>query len=289
MLSPLLALILAVSPAAAGSLHYELFAAGRYNPLGQVQYLTLGWKQDLVDAPEGSLIFDESYLYIGPTVQLSPSFAALGGTVRVMPAAFVRLDLRVERILAWSDLSSVTDSAMPFTAASLELAQLGGALIGDGWRTVDSLLLQVAAGPIAARATATLHGWRLDLPDGAIFYDQANDFLAPAQGFGFSLDQDLLYLAPGRRPVLGLRYTLARPLAEIPDWGERALQRVGPLFAWTFEEAEPGGAWANPTLFVLAQLHLAHPFRTGDPTPQALPWMGLGFTVEGDLIRAAGR
>lgn len=271
-------LALALSGAAlAGGLATEGFVGARTNPLGQTQELTVGWRQQLL--PPDDLLRSQSYLLVGPKVQVTPAFASGGLLVRVMPLAIAQLQLHVERLGVWADQgAAVPAGAFPGSAATAEMAEAAGATMASGWRTTNHLLLQLKAGPIAARGTATLVGWRLDL-ESETFYDQAWDLVAPTQGWGGNLDLDLLVVADGQRPIAGFRYTLAAPLAVLDPWPGGAAQRVGPVVGWTFREKRPGGWVSQPTLFALAQWHLVHPWRSG--ARGALPQVGVGFSVMG--------
>jgi hypothetical protein len=40
----------------------------------------------------------------------------------------------------------------------------------------------------------------------------------------------------------------------------------------------------NPTVFLLAQWWLAHPYRADAVSSQALPLLGLGFQITGDFL-----
>ena len=274
---------LAGATASAGSFTHEAFVGVRVNPLGQSQELAVGWRAPLLP-DDGTPIRGDSSLWLAPKVQVSPTFVGTGMVLRVKPLAVVQLQLHAERIQAWADASAMSaDGLLPVTAATLEMIEIAGAVIGSGWRTTNHLLVQAQVGPVAARATTTLVGWRMDRGADGIFYDQTWDILAPNHGWGGNLDVDLLLVAPEQRPVVGARFTAASPLGPVSGWPDGATQRVGPLAGWTFRERRPGGWLQRPTLFALAQWHLTHPWRTGDPTPRALPTVGVGLSVVGDV------
>ena len=279
----LAAALAASSPAAAGAFTHEAFVGARVNPLGESQELAVGWRAPLLP-DDGTLLRGESYVWLAPKVQLSPTFAGTGLQLRVMPLAVVQLQLHAERISAWSDPEGIDpDGVLPVTDATVAMIDLAGATIGSGWRTTNHLLLQGQSGPVAVRATTTLAGWRMDRGAAGAFYDQTWDILAPNHGWGVNLDVDVLAVTPEQRPVVGARYTAATPLGAVDGWTGGATHRVGPVAGWTFRERRPGGWIQRPTLFALAQWHLAHPWRTGSPTPRALPQVGVGLSVVGDV------
>jgi hypothetical protein len=59
-------------------------------------------------------------------------------------------------------------------------------------------------------------------------------------------------------------------------------QRLGPTvnYAW----AQPAGSRFVPSVFAQVQWWLSHPYRTGQEMQQALPWVLLAFTANGDLL-----
>jgi hypothetical protein len=132
---------------------------------------------------------------------------------------------------------------------------------------------------------STFQGLRFDLgghADGTWFYDQLSDRLAPDEGWILLNDADLLYLSGPMR--LGVRHSWSDTATAGggPD-AAMAYHRVGPLFAWQFTDHDPGTRFNQPTLFVLAQTWLQHPYRTGDEQPQGLPLIAVGFAFNGDL------
>lgn len=86
---------------------------------------------------------------------------------------------------------------------------------------------------------------------------------------------------------LGLRHTFSDAIDGFDGDGGRAHHRLGPLFAWQFAQEPPGRRFNQPTLFVLAQWWLQHPYRTGEEQSAALPLIGLGFAFNGDLATSA--
>ena len=153
-----------------------------------------------------------------------------------------------------------------------------------GWVTTLGTTARAKVGPIAVRST--FQGLRFDLSggaDGAYFYDQLSDRLAPDEGWLLMNDADVLYLSGKLR--LGLRHSWSDTADGSGDTTDAALayHRLGPLFAWQFADHAPGKRFNQPTLFVLAQTWLQHPYRTGEEQSQALPLIAVGFAFNGDL------
>jgi hypothetical protein len=142
--------------------------------------------------------------------------------------------------------------------------------------------VQAAAGPIAVRTTPQVTRYDLALPDGDVaFYDQFWDRLAPDGGFMVLDDTDLLVLAGPVRA--GVRHTFSDHLDGTGGDAGIAHHRVGPLVAWQLADRPPGAPTNDPTVFVLAQWWLQHPYRTG-----AFPLIAAGFAFTGDLWVSGG-
>jgi hypothetical protein len=189
-----------------------------------------------------------------------------------------------DQVLSWSDPAArYSDQTMgslgeagahrPRTGSTVTL---GGALRGK-------------VGPVAVRDTVQLNRLDLALPPGERwFYDQLSDRLVPDGGFVVLNDLDLLVVAGGLRA--GARYTFSDNLSGDLAGTDGALahHRIGPLVALQLSEKAPGAAFNQPTVFLLAQWWLVHPYRTGEEQPAALPLIAAGFSFNGDLTRAEG-
>ena len=120
----------------------------------------------------------------------------------------------------------------------------------------------------------------VDLKNGTHFYDQLSDRLVLDGGWIVLNDADLLYVSGPLR--LGARHTFTDGLEGGTDDGDLAQHRVGPLFAWQFNDKDPGARYNQPTLFVLTQWWAQHPYRAGNEQPQELPLIAVGFAFNGD-------
>jgi len=143
---------------------------------------------------------------------------------------------------------------------------------------------------------ATFHD--MDLREGdRVWYDQYLDLLIPGTGWTLANDLDVLWQIPmdedGAMLMLGARYTVATPLYAATDFlpGESQehengpFHRLGPMFVYTFFD-RPGAAFNKPSLIAIVSWHLAHRYRTGADTSQALPYAVLAFAFTGELWRA---
>ena len=267
-------------------LYYENLSAVRLNPLGLQEYFTLGYRLRLVESD--NVLFKDTYLWVGPTVNLSPAFVKGGAMVQIMPIAVLRLTARYrgqyyfgtfDQIQSWSDTSvNWSDSAMK---ASNDQAYATG-----GHNISLEVRVQGKVGPVAVRNTSVFHRNWLDVTDGTdLYYDQTFDILAPADGWFFVNDLDVLGLFLDGAPLkVGARYTYTAPYYGNGDRSEgNDTHRVGPLIAYTFKD-KPGSRFDAPTALLLAQWHVKHPNRAGQDVHQAFPYLALAFLFQGDLV-----
>jgi len=119
------------------------------------------------------------------------------------------------------------------------------------------------------------------------------DVLAPETGWLHTTDTDLLYVNGGpftvgiRHTWLAVQYQEENFLnGESTDTENTPLHRLGPLFAYKFNNRSMT-RFNQPTVFVLANWWLQHRYRTGQEISQALPYVVIGFTFNGNLGRIA--
>jgi hypothetical protein len=133
---------------------------------------------------------------------------------------------------------------------------------------------QLKLGPVAIRDTFMAR--RYDFTSEAnevFFFDQNTDLLAPTHGWIWTHDVDLLMLAPNGI-TLGARLSTGM--------GVEMTHRLGPILAFTWYN-RPGQTFNTPTIFVISQWHVAHPYRAGAVSSQWSPTVAFGFAFSGDL------
>src|SRR5262245_23951983 len=140
-------------------------------------------------------------------------------------------------------------------------------------------------GRIAVQATR----YWADLPAGdRVFYDPTYDVLVDGRGWAAQSDVDLgIQLSPAM--LVGLRHTLTlawyRDAAYAPgeprDNPNTPISRMGPAVRWAFFDRSTGAECGS--IFLLAQWYLQHRYRTGEAVSGAVPLLGLGFMLTGDL------
>jgi hypothetical protein len=284
--APAVADAAAPPPAAVGGgsrdrLFYTNSVFGRINPLGLQDIFRLGYRRDLIRRP-GSL-FTESYLFVGAAVNLSPAFARVGPHIEFAPVSVLKLEASYQAVGWFGALDQLTtwDTTNPdFSDRALddldERAGFGH-LVMLGGRA------QVKGGPIVLRNILELNWYDANLADGDIsFYEQFWDRLVVDRKWMVRNDLDLLGVYKKAR--FGARYTYSDTFLGDGSSGDMPHHRVGPLFAWEFHDRGQGARFDKPTLFVLAQWWITHPYRAGQQQPQALPLIAVGSSWQGDLL-----
>lgn len=257
----------------------------RVNPLGLINVHRLGWRHRL--STKDSILFQDTYVFVGGGAIVTPAWARIGGYAEVQPLAILRAFTEIsavgyygtfDQILTWDDQDAAFDDA-----SIAERGDAGEASGKLGYTMTFGGTLRAKVGPIAVRTTAQVSSINLDLDaDNLYFYDQYWDRLAPDGGWMVLNDFDILFVKDKLR--LGARHTFSDTLDGNggDTTGAMAQHRVGPLFAWQFKDKKPGTKFNQPTVFVIAQWWLQHPYRTGEKQPQALPLIAAGFAFNGD-------
>lgn len=264
-------------------LYYSNALFARVNPLGLIDVLTLGWRYRLMESD--SVLFNDTYAYLGMSARASPAFGRIGGHAEIAPIAVWKAWVDVEAVGYFGTFDQIT--GFPGTDAVYDdrtLSDLGQARATLGWVLTVGTVLQGKVGPVAIRSTfqATRYDLQLEAGD-QFFYDQYWDRLAPNRNFMFLNDFDVLGIVGKAR--IGARWTWSDAImGDNTTDGALAHHRVGPLFAWQFHDRGPGARFNKPTIFALAQWWAQHPYRTGAEQPVGLPLIALGFAFQGDLL-----
>ena len=116
------------------------------------------------------------------------------------------------------------------------------------------------------------------------FYEQLADLLLPNRRFTLLDDLDVLYTLPFGF-YAGLRYSAGAPLYGPENGvGDNATHRLGPFVVWRLFDHD-GAAFNQPTIALLVNWYLKHPYRTGGLDSQtAVPYFAIAFQTNGDLI-----
>jgi hypothetical protein len=131
----------------------------------------------------------------------------------------------------------------------------------------------------------------LDLQgEDTLFYDIVFDLLAPNRAWLTTTDSDILYLDPSGDLKIGIRHTWIRANydetnfldTESQQEGNEATHRIGPLVTYRLNPRQDV-RFSEPTLILIMNWWLQHPYRTGVETSQAVPYVVLGFRFNGRL------
>lgn len=260
----------------------------RLNPLGLIEAGRVGWRHRL--STKDSLLWRDTYTWVAASAVVTPAWVRVGGYVEAQPIALLRVFAEVDGVQYFGSFDQVlswSDPGVRFSDQTLAtLGEAGENAPRGGWVATFGGTLQVKAGPVAIRSTAQLLRFDLALPDGhVVFYDQFWDRLAPNKGFMVLNDLDVLGLFGDVR--VGARYTFSDGLDGQGRANDGALSqhRVGPMVAVQLKNDPPGARFNQPTVFVLAQWWVQHPYRTGEEQPAGLPLIAAGFAFNGDLLK----
>lgn len=276
-------------PAPKHRLYYTNATVARYNPIGLANTFQLGWRRRLFE--KDSLLTRDTYTFVAGSAVLSPAFARVGPYAEGQLLSVFRVFgsfARIQYFGSFGQLISFDDPTARYSDQTLDsLDEAGAAQSAGGWVALGGATLRAAAGPVAVRSTAVFQRYTLDLPEtqDEVFYDLVWDRLAPNGDWMWLQDTDLLTIQGKAR--VGVRHTMSANLNGAPGDGGITHHRLGPLVAVQLKDKKPGESFNQPTVFVLTQWWLQHPYRAGQEQPAGLPLIALGFAFNGDFATTA--
>ena len=271
---------------------YDNLTVLRYNPQGLQDDFKVQYRYRLY-GEEPSLLFRDCEILAGSTVYLTPAFVRTGARVGFRPLAILYLEARMDWMASFGLLGHVVGFPSPLSDASdaaVKERSEDEAIQTTGWLTTLTAELRGKVGPIVLRSKGAMIHANMDLNAGdSVWYEGVNDVLMPSDGWMLHLDNDLLWMDGGPW-VFGVRHTM--DYVFYPDTsgldddalGEKNQNhRLGVLAAYRFFD-DPGAAFNRPTLALIVNWHLKHPYRTGDEVHQALPYALVAFAFQGELL-----
>jgi len=263
--------------------HAHLLAA-RANPPGLVSDSAVGYERglrDLYGADAGHPLLGPTRALLGANALLSPQSAQLGPLLRATPLTVLELQLSALYVLPITDVRRARRSRLSDAATLAAVTPAAGgadAVLTRGWRLSAQARLQLKVGRVAVRSAHQLRASLLR-PEGGTgtFYDQAFDVVTPFRGLLYQSESEALYVSADERLVVGLRHTHTRGL----DAPAEVLSRLGPLALWRVHEGAGGGARHSAVL--LSQWHLSHGSRAGRLVSAWVPYLALGYVLEGSI------
>lgn len=298
-------------------LRYSSLNTVRVNPLGLISINTLGARFRLYDS-DNPLIKD-NYVGIAVRPTVSGAFARGGVLAEVQPLSVLRLWAAFDALYFFGIFSlfqSFEDPKANYSDSRIsELASIG--TVNDprrnyatfGTQATVGVDFKIKLGPVAARSLTRVVRSDFNMRQGdRVFYDQLYDMLSPNNGVMVTNDTDLLgyfdlgflNVFNGMRVVGGIRSTVtaglydpSRYAPDDPDgsttnlirrtFAENAIWRAGPLVSLTLFD-EPGALFNKPTIFMAAQWHIIHRWRTDADVSRLIPYTFLGFAFSGDFL-----
>ena len=261
---------------------YRNLTVGRINPLGFQDGLELTYRYRLMDSD--SILFRDSFVGLGATAMLTPAFTRLGLVAQAQPLAILYLEAKWQ-FAGWygnfDNLQTYDDPTDDFSDAARGASE-GGATIG--WELDLTAELRLKVGPLVVRSRLTFIHTEMtppQRPGDTHYYDPLYDLLMPTSGWALTNDADALLFLLDERLIVGVRYSLGHVFdgasSRVPT------HRVGPLVAYRFFQ-RPGAVFDSPTALLLVQWYARHPYRAGQESHQAIPYLVLGFAFQGDLL-----
>jgi hypothetical protein len=277
--------------------------SARYNPVGLFDEVRLGYRARLSDADSGLL--RDTYVAVAANASASPIFARAGVSLEVQPVSFLNLSVVYEGGGYLGTLGSVQSlpSAASASFTDADIAARGGLSGSNPARGYAAPMHQLILGAfpqvryrwLSVRSNNRFVYQAVALrPGDRVFYDANWDVLFPNEGWLYVNDVDVL-VEPVANLRVGARYNLTHAFyadahfapGEAQNAGANATtQRLGPIASYTFPTAG-GGGFGAPTLSLVLNWWLQHPYRTGGSAPgatsQAIPYVGAAFSFRFDL------
>lgn len=274
-------------------LMYRNLVAGRINPRGAVNDLTLGYRLQILR--RNTPLFRDSYAMLGAHAFVTPAFVRVGPTVEFQPVAVLNVGATYDVVGAFGNFNQVQSFATPTDRWGPDDLKRNGKA-GEHYRTWGHLvtlsaMLQFKYKRVAFRTATRGHWSRMRLHDGdRVYYDAALDLLVANDGWSIINETDLLYMFD-RGLRLVVRHSVSHAFyrrrdflpAEPVSQPNGPTSRLGPAVTYTFFD-RPGARFNRPTVFLLSQWWLRHRFRTGEQSSAGIPYLAIGFSFEGDLV-----
>jgi hypothetical protein len=266
----------------------------RHNPSGLQHEHRLMWRTRLSDSDH--LLLKNTFFALGPQIMVSPSLQRAGLRASFKPIAMLELFALVEQLWfigTFDYVQSYKDAAADFSPDAQRAATgRGENYAASGTQVSLSARIQAKVGPIAVRsANRFSRHWFNTKHNDPVWYNIYTDTLTPRDGWVFIQDNDLLFIRG--RVVVGVRHTMSRSylseevLKTVADGADRPelTHRVGPFAAirLTDHDKYMESMFRRPTLVVLTQFWVKHPYRSGQAVSQAIPWIVVALAFDGRL------
>ncbi len=265
------------------AIEWESLIIPRINPLGMVAANSVSYRLKLYES-ESSLL-KNNFVRLALQPNVSPSWFRPGFRIDLQPLSILKLSLVHEFVFHFGTFGIIQSFDSPdadYSDARLEAGKERGEDYAPiAQQTTFSALIQAKMGPIVIRNDAKILRTDFPLRAGDVaFYDQFLDLLVAGKGWTFVNDADLLFVSDFGL-IAGVRYTLTQAYY---DNSSRTTHRAGPLMIYKFYD-DPDALLSNVSGILLANWWLKHPYRTGQETSQAIPYLGVGVRFSGTLLQ----
>ena len=263
--------------------HRNLLAL-RANPLGAGWEGRFAYRYRLYASE--SIALRDNFLGLGIAPGLTPTYARLGLYAEAQPTTFLGFWAIYEAMQYFGDFNQL--QSFPF--ARVDFSDLALKAYPPGYPAFGTLFtfgvnVNLRFGKIIVRDV-----FKVVRPDfglrrnDTVFYEQLSDLLLPNRRVTLINDLDVLYQAPLDGLFVGLRYSVGDPIYGIENGvAENSTHRLGPICAYRFFDHD-GRRFNQPTVAVVVNWYLKHPYRTGQETPTAIPYFALAFQTSGDFL-----
>ncbi len=270
----------------------------RVNPLGLLYEGRFAYRLRLYESEAVAL--RDNFVGVGVAAGASPAFARIGLYAEVQPATVLGFWATYE----WMQYFGTFNLFQSFPGSGSDFSDRGIKARGDlaaadplrpsvrgGTMFTAGANLNLRFGPIILRNQLRLFRPDFRLRDGdTTLYDQFSDLLMPNGRVSLLNDLDLLYqtkfgLLAGLRDSVGVPFYGPENLTA-GGRVDNSTHRLGPFLAFRFFDHD-GARINQPTVALVLNWYIKHPYRTGAETSQALPYVALAFNMVGDLLPLA--
>ena len=272
-------------------LTYGLMAAGRYNAVGALLEPELRYRFRLHDS--AAPLKREAHLGIALAPSFTPYVSRVGALLIVKPFAVLELEAGYFFNGWYGTLGHV--QSFEHVEDEHYISDKPGEAKGPHESTIGHevylrLRLLAALGPFAfSNATSGIYTSQSLRGDAPLYYHAVLDILAPNNGWLLANDSDLVFISPFGL-IVGVRFSAIHAFfrdehfldGKKHDNKATPILSFGPLATYTFYD-HPESLLNKPTIIVMIQWWLRHPYRAGEEMGRQVPSIGLAFRMEGDL------
>lgn len=282
------------------SITYTSLLAVRVNPLGLEERLWIGYQYRLYDKSKTILNGSNLGIFFRPVV--SPAVTLIGLTLQVQPAAVLRLRATYSYVAYFGSFQFFQSFQSPhddFSDTRLSaMADRGQNYQTTGSQVELEALIQARVKKLVFRSSTNANYNMMNMRgDDKLFYAIRQDVLVANNAWMLYNDTDLLWMQPLNGPrhatiLAGARASFIMPFypdsvygpGDIQDNPNGPIVRVGPELGYIFyDRPERNPRFNRPTLLLVPQWNVVHPWRTGRDVAAAIPTTVLAFVFTGQL------